>query len=88
MLNPAIPPDSINPTVLETQYSRGGGGQLNWRQWAEAALEWFFLWWGRNSWPDCFWVGPWSPEGFVNHVNSDADEGLRAPFRQAAVRGP
>lgn len=31
---------------------------------------------------------PWSPEGFVNHVNSGADEGLRAPFRQAAVRAP
>lgn len=31
---------------------------------------------------------PWSPEGFVNHVNSGADEGLRAPFRHAAVRAP
>lgn len=31
---------------------------------------------------------PWSPEGFANHVNSGADEGLRAPFRQAAVRAP
>lgn len=31
---------------------------------------------------------PWSPEGFVNHVNSGVDEGLRAPFRQAAVRAP
>lgn len=31
---------------------------------------------------------PWSPEGFVNHVNSGADEGLRASFRQAAVRAP
>ena len=30
----------------------------------------------------------WSPEGFVNHVNSGADEGMRAPFRQAAVRAP
>lgn len=29
-----------------------------------------------------------SPEGFVNHVNSGADEGMRAPFRQAAVRAP
>lgn len=30
----------------------------------------------------------WSPEGFVNQVNSGADEGIRAPFRQAAVRAP
>lgn len=28
----------------------------------------------------------WSPEGFVNHVNSGTDEGSGAPFRQAAVR--
>lgn len=31
---------------------------------------------------------PWSLEGFVNHVNNGTDEGLRAPFKQAAVRAP
>lgn len=90
MLNPAIPsvPNLNNPNCPGNLIQwRGKGKKFNWRQWADAALE-GFLSWGRNSRPDCFGSCLWSPEGFVNHVNSGADEGMRAPFRQAAVRAP
>lgn len=90
MLIPAIPsvPNPNNPTVLETWYSGGGKGKIS----LDVNGQTLYL---RDLYREEEIAGLivlgsclWSPEGFVNQVNSGTDEGIGAPFRQAAVRAP
>lgn len=77
-----------NPAVLETRYSAGGRVKNS----IDVNEQMLHM---RDFYREEEIAGlivlglcPWRPEGFVNYVNSCADECMRAPFRQAAVRAP
>lgn len=77
-----------NPAVLETWYS-GEGGVKNSIDVNEQMLH-MRDFYREEEIASLIVLGLclWHPEGFVNYVNSCADECMRVPFRQAAVRAP
>lgn len=89
-LNPAVlsVPNPNYPTVLETWYSWEGGKKIQLTSMKQKQhLRDFYR---EEEIAGLIVLGscPWSPDGFVNHVNTSTDEGQTEPFRRAAVRTP